>query len=81
MLSAVSEKIDPETGEVLPRRRWLGELAVSSAVLDKLQDDGNPKRRRRLLRVSTLGDALAQVQQAAGHAVVWLRRPPDWGAF
>ena len=64
---------------MLTQRVWLGELGVSSAVLDKLHDDGNPKRRRRLLRVSTLDDAVALVKQAAGRSVVWLRQSPALG--
>jgi len=72
-VSAVSEQLDTATGEVLPRRVWVGEMDEPSAVLDKLPDDGNPQRRRRLIAVRSAREALRVLEAAPGHRVPWLR--------
>ena len=67
--------INPETGEITPRREWLGQLDVkSSTVLNNLWDPGNPERARRSLLASSLDQAKRTIDIAAGKEVQWLRR-------
>ena len=66
---------DTETGEITPRREWLGQLdAKSSIVLDNLWDPGNPERSRRSLLALSLNQAKRTIDIAAGNEVKWIRR-------
>lgn len=67
--------IDSETGEISPKREWLGQLdAKSSTVLNNLWDPGNPDRSRRSLLALSLNQAKRTIDIAAGKEVQWLRR-------
>ncbi len=68
----VCEDIDRYTGEVTIGREWLGRLAVGCEVLDRFEDLGDPRRRRRFLVGYLVCDVLEQVSERAGFAVRWV---------
>ncbi|MBL4700969.1 MAG: hypothetical protein JKX85_06910 [Phycisphaeraceae bacterium] len=71
-LFALLEKVDKQTGEISMCRNWLGTLLVDSSVLDELQDEGDSRRRRRILHASSVGTALHAIEAAAGHRIEWI---------
>lgn len=71
-LFSLADAVDVQTGEVVAQRQWLGKLAVDSSVLDQLQDDGDPRRRRRVITASSVPGAVQVIESVAGHRVEWI---------
>ena len=66
---ATYEHVDPDTGEVFERAKWLGTYDLdwnTAAALDDGQDD---RRMMRDLDAATLAEALARLRHVAGRDV------------
>lgn len=69
---SLGEDLDEQSGEVINRRDWIGRLGVDASVLDRLPDEGDPRRRRRILTAPSLGSLLKRIEAAAGHHPTWI---------
>jgi len=70
----VRESVDYETGEVLTKRAWVGELVADAGrVLAAIDDGGSPGRHRRRFEPCSLSAVVARVADAVGHPVEWRR--------
>jgi hypothetical protein len=70
----VRESVDYETGEVLTKRAWVGELAADAGRVLAAIDDGGPRgRHRRRLEPCNLAAVVAIITDAVGRPVEWRR--------
>ncbi|NLX23811.1 MAG: hypothetical protein GXY55_19330 [Phycisphaerae bacterium] len=60
------------TGEVTVGREWLGRLAVGCEVLDRFENLGDPRPRRRFVTGYLVCDLVELVSERAGSAVHWV---------
>jgi hypothetical protein len=75
----VKEAVNRETGEILIKRQWVGELlANASIVMENLFDPGEPRRSRRSLLARSIGQAHRIINAAIGHEAVWIRGGPAY---
>lgn len=69
----IRDSVDYETGEIIVKRAWVGELAVDArTVLAAIHDEGPPKRSRRVLHVRSLPAVVTRISSAVGRPVEWL---------
>jgi len=73
----VREAVNRETGELLVKRQWIGELqANANIVMESLFDPGEPRRSRRSLLARSVSDVQRIVSAVIGHEAVWIRGGP-----
>jgi hypothetical protein len=72
-LFSLTDVVDVQTGEVTEQRQWIGKLGVDSSVLDQLHDEGDPRRRRRIIEAPSVHDAVQIIESVAGHPVEWIQ--------
>jgi len=78
-LFEVRETVNRETGEILVKRQWVGELlANADVVMESLFDPGEPRRSRRSLLAHSISDAHRIVSAAIGHEAMWIRGGPAY---
>jgi len=71
----VTEIINPQTGEIAPKRSWVGRLNVpANEVIPKLFDPGNPNRSRRSLLATSPTHAKQIIEKAANKPTDWVQR-------
>lgn len=70
----MNEFLDRETGEILTKPVWMGQMDVDASVIDSLYDPGNPKRRRRSLLAVSSRQIKQIVEAASGQKAQWKRR-------
>lgn len=73
-LFAIETLLNPDTGELTPKRFWVGQLDIDAkSILDALFDPGDERRQRRSLLANSLPQAIHIINKAVKKEVQWLR--------
>ena len=71
--------VDKETGEILTKPLWIGQMDVDGSVIDNLYDPGNPERRRRSLLATSPAQVERIIEAASRQKARWKRRRSSRG--
>ena len=70
----MNQFVDKETGEILTKPLWIGQMDVDGSVIDNLYDPGNPERRRRSLLATSPAQVERIIEAASRQKARWKRR-------